>query len=290
MAEPGHGAGSAGGKLILCGEHAVVYGHPAIALGVDRTTTVHLRRVDGPTRVTEPHPDDPRLLRAVRAVVGDGWEVTIRSELPIGRGMGSSAALAVALVRALAAAEGRAAGEHEVHGRAFACERVFHGNPSGIDHAVAARGGVVWYRKTPDGPALTDLPVPDWSLAVLDSGSAGNTADLVASVAARMPSVAPLLDRIGALVARARDALSDVDTLGPMLTENHRLLAEIGVSTPGLDRLVGLALSAGATGAKLAGAGGGGVVIALGRDPSRVVDEASRHGVAGFVCRPGARP
>lgn len=289
MAETsGRGVGSAGGKLILCGEHAVVYGYPAIALGVDRHTRVEIRRVPGPTRVVTPLPpgQEERVLQAVRTVLLEGWEVAIESDLPVGRGMGSSAALAVALVRAECDARGHVPDTEEVHARAFAVERLFHGNPSGIDHAVAARGGVLRFRRTPDGPELTPLPRPAWSLVVLESGHAGDTATLVARVAAARPGVDPLLERIGALVVEAGAALDDVARLGPLLLENHRLLCAIGVSTPRLDTLVELAMTAGASGAKLSGAGGGGVVIALGAEPEPILEAARAKGVPAFAFRP----
>lgn len=289
MGSPLTGRGSAGGKLILCGEHAVVYGHPAIALGVDRGTRVTMREVDGALRVVDADGhalDDPRLREAVATLIPEGWEVRVSSELPIGRGMGSSAALAVALVRAEADARGLTLTAEGVHERAFAVERKFHGNPSGIDHAVAARGGVVRYRRTLEGPEITPLPVPDWALVVLDSGEEGNTAALVAGVGARRPGIDPLLDRIGEVVTEAEKHLHDPVAVGRLLLENHALLVAIGVSTPRLNDLVAAAVQCGATGAKLAGAGGGGVVIALTADPAPVLAALRARGLHGFVCRP----
>lgn len=277
------------GKLILCGEHAVVYGHPALALAIDRGTTVRLVERPGPTLPTDDTIDDPRLVTALRAVLPpEGLGVEIRTDLPVGRGMGSSAALAVALVRAEAARLGESLGDHDVFRRAFAVERVFHGNPSGVDQAVSARGGLLRYRRGPP-PTFEALPCPKWRLVVLDSGVAGDTSALVAGVASRRPAVDADLDRIGALADRAAGVLDDPERLGPLLVENHALLRAIGVSTPALDALVELALAAGAWGAKLAGAGGGGVVVALARDPERVVRAARDRGVGAFVtsCRTG---
>ncbi len=279
--ELGRGHGS--GKLILCGEHAVVYGHPAIALAVDRGTRVTLSRREGPTTI-EAAFSDPRLRPALCAVLPEhGLTVHIETDLPIGRGMGSSAALAVATVRALADWRGEHPTAHAVFASAFDIERVFHGTPSGLDHAVSDRGGVVSYRKGPAGPELTPLPTPSWRLVVLDSGVAGDTRALVAGVSARRPAVDRALARIGALVDAARAALHDPDALGPLLDENHALLQQIGVSTPALDRLVDLARRAGARGAKLAGAGGGGVVLALVDDPAPVLAAAARAGVPAFT-------
>lgn len=285
-------SGRGHGKLILAGEHAVVYGHPALALAVDRGVTVTLTERPGPTALDE-GPCDERLRQALAiALPPEGLGVRIIGDLPLGRGMGSSAAIAVGLVRARAALEGERLDVDTCFSRAFDVERVFHGTPSGLDHAVSARGGALRYEKGP--PArFTPLPCPSWDLVVLDSGCAGDTRELVEGVRARRPAIDPALEAIGALVARAEHHLHDPGTLGPLLTENHHLLQQIGVSTPALDALVELALDAGAYGAKLAGAGGGGVVLALCDDPVALVEQARNQGVDAFACRPvpqGAPP
>lgn len=279
---PGRGTGH--GKLLLCGEHAVVHGHPAIAVAVDRSTEVTLTPHAGTTTVTSNHTDH-RVLDALLTVLpGEGFDVGVVTDLPVGRGMGSSAALAVALVRARAALDGDQPDADEVYARAMPIERAFHGNPSGVDVAVAASGGCLWFRKG-DPPIREPLPPPAWSLVVLDTGTSGDTQELVAAVGARRPDIDPALARIGALVAQAREALADPVALGALLTENHALLREIGVSTPALDALVALALDAGAHGAKLAGAGGGGVVLAVVTDDEPVLAAARSAGVTAFRTR-----
>jgi mevalonate kinase len=262
-------SGFAPGKLILSGEHAVVAGHLAIAVAVDLGTTVTLDVRPGPTAIVAADISDARLNRAVAALLpAEGLAVTIRTTLPVGRGMGSSAALSVALVRAAAALDGREAPFLECYERGFIAERIFHGDPSGVDHTVSALGGGVRYRRnTP----ITPFTPPPLRLVVMDTGVAGDTAALVAGVAA-LPDSADRLARIGTLTEQISAALAagaPSTVLGPLLTDNHRLLRGIGVSTPTLDALVSAALEAGAHGAKLAGAGGGGVVIAL------VSDEAA---------------
>ena len=279
------------GKLILSGEHAVVYGHPAVAVAVDRGTTVGLHRRPGPTRVERAILHDRRLHEAMRSILPEsGVGVSIESDLPVGRGMGSSAALAIALVRAWWALEGREPTFEDLHREGFKVERVFHGRPSGIDHAVAALAAPVRYRKGDEGPDLSPLAMPRLQLVVLDTGLAGDTQALVQGVADRRPAVDPLLSRIGALTAELIDALATDQppaVLGELLTENHRLLAQIGVSTPNLDRLVGFARKAGAHGAKLAGAGGGGVVLALVDDPALLLNAAGKAGIPAFSVQVG---
>lgn len=274
------------GKLILAGEHAVVYGHPALAIAVDRGTTVTLRRRPGPTALGRSVVRDTRVLPGLLTVLpAEGLEIDIESDLPVGRGMGSSAALAVAVVRAHAALEAEPLDFATTHARAFGPERHFHGDPSGVDHAVSALGGGVRYVKAADGPRITPLPLPDLRLVVVDSGSAGDTGALVTGVRSRRPGIDPALDRIGALVeeldAGLRAGMAHPE-LGALLDENHSLLREIGVSTPTLDAIVGACRAAGAHGAKLAGAGGGGVVIALVDDPAPVLAAVRAAGWQAF--------
>jgi mevalonate kinase len=275
------GVGRGHGKLLLCGEHAVVHGSGAIAVAVDRGTTVTLTEVRGPTRVSSAH-TDARVLQALLAVLPhEGFDVGIHTDLPVGRGMGSSAALAVALVRARASLVGDSLPVSEIYARALPIERAFHGNPSGVDVAVSAAGGCLYFRRG-DPPIREPLPAPRFRLVVLDSGVAGDTAALVAAVTARRPRIDGALERIAALVEQAREALADPIALGLLLDENHALLREIGVSTPALDALVALAKGAGAHGAKLAGAGGGGVVLAVVDDPVPVLAAAAAAGVPAF--------
>ena len=297
---------SAPGKLILLGEHAVVYGHRAVAAAVSLGTTVTLTAREGPSGLGEDAPAtlraDARLQAALATVLPpEGVAVSLESTLPMGCGMGSSAALAIALVRALAARDGRAPSFEELHARAFAVERAFHGTPSGIDHAVSARGGVVVYRRAtgspPEGgPALEDLALPGpVHLVVVDTGSPGDTAAMVAGVRARRdsdPAVDHALDAIGALVEDTLPALraGDLPALGRSLSHAHAWLQRVGVSTPRLDVACALLEGAGALGAKLAGAGGGGVCFGLAPHAGSVPALVSTLGAAGFRAFPVTLP
>lgn len=279
------GRGTGHGKVLLFGEHAVVYGHPAIALAIDRSTTVQLTERPGPTTVRSEHAD-PRVRGALCEVLPEvGFEVAVQTTLPVGRGMGSSAALAVALVRARAHARGQTLDAAECYGAAMPIERAFHGNPSGVDVAVSAQGGCLWFQLG-EPPIRERLEPGSWGLVVLDSERTGNTAELVQRVGAQRPGIDSVLERIGALTTEAREALSDAPTLGALMNENHAHLRSIGVSTPELDDLVALARGAGAHGAKLSGAGGGGIVVALVDDPAPVLRAARRAGVTAFGCQP----
>ena len=273
------------GKLILMGEHAVVYGHTALAMAVDRGLEVTLTERAGPTDLDDTQIEDERIGQALRSLLPDeGVGVTIRSSIPIGRGMGSSAALAVALARATLAREGRTIHREALNERAFAVERIFHGSPSGIDHTVSMSGGAMLYRRTPSGPVFEAFDLPALPIVVIDSGTAGNTATMVRSVAERLADVRGHLEAMGALLRDTLPALRDGDlhAIGEAWNDNQRLLQAIGVSTPVLDAIARVACEAGATGAKLAGAGGGGVVIALSPDPSAVKRAAGAQGWSAF--------
>ncbi|MFZ5481775.1 MAG: mevalonate kinase [Myxococcota bacterium] len=272
-------SGSAPGKLILSGEHAVVYGFRAVAAAVSLRTTVTLRERVGPSGIDESDIRDDRLWPALATVVPpEGVGVTITSELPVGCGMGSSAALAIATLRAMAAREGRDVGYDELFERAFAIERVFHGTPSGIDHAVSALDAVVVYRKgSPPEPISLPAPV---RLVVADTGSPGDTAKMVAGVRERNPRAA--LRRIGAVAEMVAARLQRGEDPGPLFHENQRLLRAIGVSTPALDHVCAVMEAAGSSGAKLAGAGGGGVAVA-------VVTEANVSAVRAAAAQAGCR-
>ena len=276
------------GKLILMGEHAVVYGHPALAIAVDRGMTVTLTERQGPTGLDEATFTDPRLDEALAQVLpASGWGIQLQSTLPIGRGMGSSAALAVALAKASLAAQHRAVTLEAIDELALKVERVFHGNPSGIDQTVCARGGAIRFRRGQAGPVYEAVTLPDLPIVVIDSGTAGNTAELVAGVASRRPGVDAYLDKIGDLFDATWPALmqADLATIGQAWHENHWLLRAIGVSTPTLDGIIRLATDAGALGAKLAGAGGGGVVIALAPNPEPVIAASEAAGFQAWVTR-----
>ncbi|MDP2308646.1 MAG: mevalonate kinase [Pseudomonadota bacterium] len=280
----GHGPwrGSAPGKLILSGEHAVVYGYRAVAAAVSLRTTVSLSPRSGPSALEHSAIRDDRVWPALATLLpADGLGVSIESDLPVGCGMGSSAALAIATIRALAAREGRVAGFTECFAKGFLPERVLHGNPSGVDHAVSALDKVVLYRR--EGPEIVALDVPSpLRLVVVDTGTPGDTAAMVAGVRER----APLADlrRIGAIAEMVSARLQRGEDPGPLLTENHVLLRRIGVSTPALDRACAVLLDAGATGAKLAGAGGGGVAIGVVTPETEapVLDAAREAGFRAF--------
>lgn len=287
----------ASGKVILLGEHVVVHGHPGLVAAIDRGVRVTV----SPLRPGEAAPArDERLARplalAQRLLGLDarGVALEVAGDLPIGMGLGSSAALAVALVRALAASAGRALRDEEVAAHAHEIERLFHGTPSGIDSTAATHGGVLWFEAGPPPSHRSVAVAAPLALVVVLSRTAHTTARTVGGLrerAAAAPEVyRPVFAAIAALVVAARAALEggEAARLGELMTMNHGLLRACGVSTPELDALVEDALAAGALGAKLTGGGGGGAVIALpAGDPASLCAALAAGGGTSFVATIG---
>ncbi|KYF73735.1 mevalonate kinase [Sorangium cellulosum] len=328
--------GHASGKVILLGEHAVVYGAPALAAGIERGARARATLSSGASELwlgggeRGAAPAEGEVAQAFAALLealpGAGpVRVAAESELPPGGGLGSSAALGVAIARAVdalaretsvatvvagAAASPAAAGPpaetaldpaSPVLAAATAWERVFHGNPSGVDTTAAARGGC--FRFTRAHGATPIVPRDDLWLCVGATGAPSSTrsmVDLVAKLFERKPALAEgSIAGIAALVENAALAIEAGDAigLGRLMDLNQMLLAGMFVSTEAIEALCRLAREAGALGAKLTGAGGGGSVIALLPPPppgeggaapeaaDRVLAAWRDAGYSGFVTR-----
>ena len=298
--------GTAPGKVILFGEHAVVYGRPAIAAPVhDRQATAEVQPLP-PGRgivlqaedlgrrypLTTAPPDDAlalivRLtLKAIGVPLSQDLTVTVRSTIPIASGLGSGAAVSAAVVRALAAHFGAELTPHQVSELVYQTEVLHHGTPSGIDNTVVAFEQTVYFVKgQPPEPLRLGSP---FHLLIGDTGIPSPTKAVVADVRrgweADHARYDALFDAIGHIADEARRAIErgDVAVLGPLMDRNQELLREMEVSSPELELLILAAKGAGARGAKLSGAGRGGNMIAL-------VTQATAEWVAATVRQAGAK-
>lgn len=287
----------ANGKLILFGEHAVVYGYPAIAVGLTRGARARATRspsapgselVLGDERVHAG--DGSELGRALEALLGalgvGGLRLEITLELPPGAGLGVSAAIAVAAARAALEHEGQPLASERLEAAALAWERVFHGNPSGVDTAAALYGGCLRFVRGQAASALT-LARP-LRLGVALAGPPASTKQMVEALASerrREPArVGALLESIGQLTEEAQPLLErgELPAVGRLLDRNHELLTLLALSSEALDLACALAREAGALGAKLTGSGGGGCVLAL--LPERGEDVLESWREAGLTC------
>ena len=280
---------TAPGKVILFGEHAVVYGRPALAAPV---TQLRARAViemgEGPdvrlvapdlgrattlaaARTTNPLAATVRLVeRRAGRRLPPGVMLSVSSAIPIASGLGSGAAIAVAVIRALDTYLELGLSREEVSALAYETERLHHGTPSGIDNTVIAFEQPVYFVRREGGNLIEPFaPVRPLRLLIGDTGVRSATRDVVGDVRRQWqtdPSrFEVIFDACGRLADAGRAALAagDLAAVGRLMNENHDWLAQMSVSSASLDRLVAAARRAGALGAKLSGAGRGGNMIAL---------------------------
>ncbi|MDR5672556.1 mevalonate kinase [Halalkaliarchaeum sp. AArc-GB] len=300
---------SAPGKVYLFGEHAVVYGEPAVPCAIERRATVEVQpREDDHVRVRaddlslngftveyegrtgdDPDVDVPRPLveaamgyidaavRQARAAAEEpaaGFDITVRSEIPLGGGLGSSAAVVVAGIDAATRALGEPLEKGELANRAYRAEfEVQDGQASRADTFCSTMGGAVRV----EGDDCRTIEAPNLPFVIGFDGGAGETGELVSGVRElrdRYDFAADTLATIGDVVrdgeALLSEAIPETDPspewlaeLGELMDFNHGLLSALGVSARSLDEMVWAAREAGAHGAKLTGAGGGGCIVAL---------------------------
>lgn len=287
-------------KAILLGEHAVVYGIPAIAAGLDRGATAiasvasvaSVATIALGTHSSAAASDDTELGRAFSALLealgAPPCAVEVTLEVPAGVGLGASAAIAVAVARAVLEEKGEPSPElSRVVDAAMAWERVFHGNPSGVDAWAAAHGGCLTFRRE---SGIVPLRVArDLSLAIGMAGPPASTKLMVEGLSRlrdrRPDMVQKSFDGIESLVKNASLCIEagDLPGLGKLLDLNQMLLAGLFLSTEDIERACSIAREAGALGAKLTGAGGGGCVIALADGDAEPILAAWRaQGIDGF--------
>ncbi len=278
---------SAPGKIILFGEHAVVYSRPALAVPVMQVQ-VDVEVADSPragiwinapkinlraelTALPADHPIASviqNLFSTLKLPIpASGLEINIESTIPVAAGLGSGAAVSVALIRALALYLQRSLSDEQVNDLVYEIEKLYHGTPSGIDNTVIAYAKPVYFIK--GKPGETFKVGKPFTIVIGDTGMPAPTKQSVADVrrlwlknASKFEGIFDEIAQVS-LIARRSIESGKPEMLGELMDHNHSLLQEMTVSSVELDRLVNVARNAGALGAKLSGGGRGGNMIAL---------------------------
>lgn len=293
---------SAPGKVILFGEHAVVYGEPAMAVAVDKRTTCKVVQTKEETTVNG-YPIDREyhsyILEALDCVeIESPLKIVTESDVPSGAGMGSSAAVTVATLASLHDIEGKV-DEETIAREAFKVEWGVQGSASPIDTSTSTHGNAVMLSKEKGEDFLWNISkegnewnihhsdIPDMQMVVGDTGVPAKTGPLVDKVRRFYMNnnfAKQIVEEIGNIVVEGSKALSDGDLkkTGELMDRNHELLTILGVSHPKLERLVKGARKY-SFGAKLTGAGGGGSMVAVTDDPEKVADIIERRGGTPYI-------
>lgn len=293
--------GKAHGKLILIGEHSVVYGMPAIALPfplIEVKSTV--KEISGNIRLACDYFEGtlstvPKKMLGISACIyetlkilnkpANGIFIQLHSTIPIGRGLGSSAAVAVAIVKSIFAYYGEDLKLNQLMSLVHIAETHAHGNPSGVDMYATASDVPIWFQK---GQEISTIQIgAPLHLVVADSGRIGDTHSAVCNVRKRYKSnpikTETSLNRLKKMAFEARSALSNgnVEDQGSILNYAQDELVALGVSDDGINKLVETARSAGALGSKLTGGGRGGCVLALAKNQEHAENLADHFIKAG---------
>lgn len=305
---------SAPGKIILFGEHAVVYKRPALAVPVNQVQVdVEVCDSDKPgvwidapmvdlrgelSTLPSDHPIGSVILKVFSPPFASphfieekmegprGVEIRIQSTIPVAAGLGSGAAVSVALVRALSSFLNQSLSNEQVNQLVFEIEKLHHGMPSGIDNTVITYNMPVYYIK--EKPIETFKCGKPFTIVIGDTGIPAPTKQSVGDVRRlwlrdqnRYESI---FDEVAQISTMARHLIETgrPELLGELMDHNHKFLQQMTVSSPELDVLVAAARKAGALGAKLSGGGRGGNMIAL-------VDQASAESVAAALLSAGAK-
>ena len=309
---------SAPGKCILLGEHAVVYGHPALAVSIDLRLQVTISKqksnlkyhiLDG--KLMKPE-NNPHIFSAINDIWGsnsDMLNINISSEIPASSGLGSSAALSVAITTGLLTSKEEEINLEKISSIAHKLEADAQGGlASPMDTSTSTHGGCILLANEKLGKSWLysrNFKNKSWeihsfelhdniknvSLVIGHTGIQGSTSKIVRGVSDRLKSNPQLIEDINAIKALTKMGVNaikkgDVDALGAIMNLNHTHLQNIGVSCNELDNLVGVARKS-AIGAKLTGAGGGGCIIALSRNPTQTARDIELAGGRSYICKFG---
>ena len=289
-------------KLILTGEHSVVYGYPAIAVPFPLKVYMDIWKEIGEARVisslyTGSFHKAPKEWKGMMVVVEEIHKcfnkplkdivIQVQSDIPQGKGLGSSAAIAMSLVKGLFSFYKKDLTNEMLFYFVGLAESFAHGKPSGVDMMAVFYDTPIYFKKEEGVHSLFGFN--DLYLVVADSGIEGDTKNAVEQVRHRYENseetIGEIINRIGKITLEIREAMkhSDSKAMGRLMNENHDCLKELGVSNEVLDRLVEKALKTGALGSKLTGGGLGGCIIALidSKDGARqVMEELMEEGAS----------
>ncbi|MBM7636814.1 mevalonate kinase [Streptococcus saliviloxodontae] len=260
------GVGKAHSKIILTGEHSVVYGYPAIALPLKNIEVIcHFQEAQEDLILDLTDPLSTAIFAALEylEVRNRHFAYEIESTVPEKRGMGSSAAVAIAAIRAVFNYFDKPIDGQILEMLVNQAEIIAHTNPSGLDAKTCLSDcAIKFIRNVGFSDILIDL---DAHLIIADTGIHGHTREAVEKVEAMEEKALPLLHGLGQLTDRIELAIADkdLDKIGQAMTLSHQLLEELQVSSPEANHLVAIALEQGALGAKMSGGGLGGCIIAL---------------------------
>jgi mevalonate kinase len=296
---------SAPGKIILFGEHAAVYNRPAIAVPVTQIQ-VDVEVADSPRQgiwidapsinlhaelgsLPADHPVGSAILKVFSTLqisTLPALNISIKSTIPVAAGLGSGAAVSVALIRAIALHLSNPLSDEQVNHLAFEIEKLHHGTPSGIDNTVITYANPIYFIK--DKPIETFKVGKPFTIVIGDTGICAPTKESVGAVRRlRMRdqyTVENIFNEIAQITLIGRRSIESgkPELLGELMDQNHEYLQALTVSSSELDNLVNAARKAGALGAKLSGGGRGGNMIA-------VVDQPKAESVAGALISAGAK-
>jgi len=311
---------SAPAKVILFGEHFVVYGEPAIVLAIDKRVyanvelredkRLYLRSVNlnlagyfenGTFKIEQGNAREARLkfeplkltAEKVLEIYGQkvGLDIEVNSTVPVAAGLGSSAAVAAAVAAAIGSLLDVKVSKEDVFRFSYEAEKIVHGTPSGVDPAISTFGGTLFFQMdTGFKPLAVKADIP---LVIGETGIERSTrvqVEKVHNLKNKYPRVIePIMLAAREIVLRAIDALeeNELETVGELMNINHALLCGLGVSHETLEELINAARKAGALGAKLTGAGGGGCMIALAENKrlEQILEAIQRVGGRSFIAR-----
>ncbi len=295
---------SAPGKIIFFGEHAVVFGEPAIAGAIDKRIYVSAEEtragkleISSSEEISDGHPYVKKAVELASSFLGEdrGLEIGIETEFPPASGLGSSAAVSVSTILAISTLLGKSIDKKDLARLGHQVEKKVQGAASITDASVTTFGGLLFVK--PLLETVEPIEVGKLPVVVGYTGHLGETKELVRKVKnlkERNPEIMePIIRTMGRITVKARRLLEEGEDIGELMDINQGLLESIGVGSAELSRYVHAARRAGASGAKLTGAGGGGCMIAYSRgkesDVARAIEDEGGLAMRVLISREGAR-